>query len=104
MNLEELKKATPDDVKTAGFTEQEWQQFLKDYQAYQDSLHRKQGPSSENDPLNKRGVPGGLNTSPRLVEPASKAGTTSLPNDRGQPPPGFREALHPWTTRPQPKE
>ena len=106
LSLEDLKsRVTPDILKKAGITEQDWQQFLKDARAYQESLSRQQGSIGPNDSLNKLGDPNRLpNTSPGLVEPPANAGAASLPNTRGQPPPGFREPYRPWTSRPQPKE
>lgn len=100
LSLEELKKKiTPDILKKAGLTERDWQQFLKNYQAYEDmrqKLARQAGPKDT-----QRGDPSLLPGSGlRKVSQTPNAKTDPLQTGTAQPPPEFREYHRLFTSSP----
>lgn len=100
LQLEELKnRVTPDTLKRAGVSDEEWQQFLKNAADYE-QLRAKLQNQPKKEPDKVRAKPGQFaGTNPRAVaNPAANANPASI----GQPlpPPELREAQRRFT---QPK-
>lgn len=103
LSLDKLKdKVTPDMLKKAGLSEKEWQQYLKDAQAYEEMLRRQKAQQSGKLPNELKGGPSFLpGQGPRHLNPNAKGPTDPLQTNQGQAPPGFREDYQLWTTKPK---
>ncbi len=96
LQLDDLKKRmTPETLKKLGWTAEDWQQFLKDAQAYQ-AQQRLPGQARNNP--DKRGVPAIIpGARLRPIDTNPNAVLDSLQIDRALPPPEFREAQRQFT-------
>lgn len=102
LQLEELKnRVTPETLKRAGVSDEEWQQFLKNAAAYE-QLRAKLQNQPKKEPDKMRAKPGQFaGTNPRAVaNPGANANPTSI----GQPlpPPELREAQRRFTQQKTP--
>jgi hypothetical protein len=86
-------KVTPEVLKKAGVSPQEWQQWLKDYQAYQEKLRRL--ATQTPDPRATRSQLSSRNLS--QVKPGTPGGPDPLQAERGQAPPELRPGYNRFT-------
>ena len=96
LQLEDLKKRmTPETLKKLGWTEKDWQQFLKDAQAYQDSLRRDQANANK---LNQKADKSHIgNTALRPIDLSPSQQVDPLQSGQAPPPPEFRDAQRQFT-------
>jgi len=101
LQLEDMKKllakTTAKQLKDAGITEQQWQQFAKAVQEYEKSLQKMNRPTSAKKGNLADGISHLPNTGPSQLNPASNRAVDPLEYSRAQPPPEFREAARNFT-------
>ncbi len=104
IQLEELKKKIDKGLlKDAKMSEEEWRQFLKDYEALARREDARAG-REEKLPPSKRGE-GLTGMGGKRVRPSGTGRPEDLRNDgRGKAPPGYRDILSEFRRRPAPKE
>lgn len=100
LQLEDLKKRiTPEVLKKAGLTDADWQQFLKDAQAYNEML-RQQAKAKPG--LTQKGTTSKLGSlNPQEVKTDPNAVLDPLQSGRALPPPEFRLPQKRFTTQPK---
>lgn len=102
LQLEDLKKRmTPEMRKKAGLTEEDWQRFLKDAEAYNQMIRRQQAAGLKKDLSEMRGNASFLPTQKARDIVANPAGKVDpLQSNFAQPPLEFRDAQRAFTNRP----
>jgi hypothetical protein len=109
LQLDDLKKRmTPETLKNLNWTEDDWRQFLKDAQKYQDSIGRQQPSDNrlrdKKISQNQKGQAAkGTDNRVRTVDGNPRQADPLL-TDRALPPPEFRDAYRQFTTSPPGKK
>ncbi|MCI0380558.1 MAG: hypothetical protein L0215_23470 [Gemmataceae bacterium] len=98
LQLEDLKSRMNDDtLKKLGWTQEDWDRFVRDAQVYEELLRRQQKSVGKQPPDKMMGGPSQLpNQVPRKIENKNTS-TDPLQFGRPQPPPEFREAFRQFT-------
>jgi hypothetical protein len=99
LQLEDLKKRmTPETLKKLGWSNEDWQRFLKDAENYQKALRNSQAGQGN---MSKKGTTSQIpNAGIRRIDRDPNAPPEPLQVDRALPPPEFREAQRQFTSPP----
>ena len=104
LQLDTLKeRMTPEHLKNLGWTEQDWQKFLKDAKAYQDA-NRSMNPGKNLTNIKGKTAPQIQGTQLRPIDINPNAQIESLQTDRALPPPEFRDAQRRFSTGGMPEK
>jgi hypothetical protein len=96
LQLDDLKKRmTPETLKKLGWSNEDWQRFLRDAEAYQKSVRNRITPPTN---PNRKGVASALPNAPvREVDRGQSNPLEILQADLALPPPEFRDAQRQFT-------